>query len=259
MLSPSTSTKRGKKPKPLFHLFHHGINTTMHASTHSPSSLGSGSSVPLSSVITSPTTPIRRPRSKSVGKPSDQRSLARQQTFNKLCGEEPTPPLPPPVPPMPTKTTSTPTRRIRKYASAHDLQKAQQKEYQALQANRHVPLPTPPRRAMGRTRINDDDDDDDIPLADAMRRLPLSPRSPHHYHHQGIKSPMRSPHPMSPTRPKQPYYHPNASLLNDEQDDDDDEDLVPIAHLKLTDDPSFLKSAADKYKERVKERLRLED
>jgi hypothetical protein len=178
-----------------------------------------------------------------VGKPSDQRSLARQQTFNKLCGEEPPPP---PVPPMPTKTTSTPTRRIRKYASAHDLQKAQQKEYQALQASRQVPLPRHPTR---KNRI-EDDDDDDIPLADAMRRLPLSPRSPHHY--QGFKSP------MSPTRPKQPYYHPNPSLLNDDQDDDD-EDLVPIAHLKLTDDPSFLKSAADKYKQRVKERLWLDD
>ncbi|KAI8331899.1 hypothetical protein BC941DRAFT_437853 [Chlamydoabsidia padenii] len=248
-IKPSTSTKRSKKPKPLFHLFTHGINTQSQPASSSSSPLGSGSSVPLP---TSVINPPRRPRSKSVGRPTDQRSLARQQTFNKLCGD-----TPPPLPPMiPQKTTSTPTRRIRKYASAHDLEKAHQKEYQDLQANRHIPLPTTPTTRKLRhppPPPDDDDDDDDIPLADAMRRLPLSPRSPHHHHHH-------HPQAFSPLSPhRTPYYHPNASLLNDEQEDDDDEDLVPIARLKRTDEPSFLRSAADKYKERVKERLWMED
>ncbi|CAO3581983.1 unnamed protein product [Absidia cylindrospora] len=261
------------------------------SSPASSTSLGSGSSVPLSSVITSPIktraphmpSPSRcRQRSKSVGRPSDQRSLARQQTFNKLCGEDtpPPPPIPPipsmPVPPTPKKTISTPTRRIRKYASAHDLEKTHQKEYQELHANRHIPLPNSPihhsRKQAQFKNNNHDDDDDDIPLADAMRRLPPGPPSPalpqspshsrHHRHHrQNITSPTR---PLFHYQQQQPYYHPNSSLLNDDQEDDD-EDLVPIARLKIADhhpqrdESSFLKSAADKYKEKVKERLLMDD
>ncbi|KAI8079869.1 uncharacterized protein BX664DRAFT_341658, partial [Halteromyces radiatus] len=221
-LKPSSSTKRTKKPKPLFQ-----SNTT--------SSLGSGTTVPLSSSIISNnhhTVSRGRPRSKSVGKHADQRTIARQQTFDKLCGQT----TPPPLPPIPKQTTSTPTRRLRKYASAHDLEKPHNQPPPPLPISPHPlkkqpPLPSTPRH----TNIKyNDDDDDDIPLAATLRRLPQSPRSPY-------------------------YYHTNTSLLNDEQEDDD-EDLVPIARLRLTDDKpsSFLKSAADKYKEKVKERLHLD-
>ncbi|KAF7729325.1 hypothetical protein EC973_004581 [Apophysomyces ossiformis] len=96
------------------------------------------------------------------------------------------------------------------------------------------------RRYDGSSRgKDDDDDDDDIPLAAAAGMIPLSAASKYRTNNK----------------------HRPSSLLNDNDEDEDDKDLVPIAVLtqkeSIRDQDEYL-SAADKYKEKVKERLNLD-
>ncbi|CAO3623054.1 unnamed protein product [Mucor hiemalis] len=220
----------------------------------------------------------------------------RESALNKLCQREmnsPTSSLvdslpllsptysPPPVPPIPLRhqqqqqqpqqqpqsprSPQKPT--MRKFSSAHDLRKAGKLQQESIQQATIKPLPSPittkkkdlsrskslnngqqsPRKlhasksqqhllmpttpnvmALSRPRWppimnRDDDDDDDIPLG-------------------YLQSPVSRP----------------SSLLSDEEEEDD-KDLVPIAALESIDSPVDYQTAADKYKEKVKERLQLDD
>ncbi|KAI9262072.1 hypothetical protein BY458DRAFT_515366 [Sporodiniella umbellata] len=267
----NSTMKRSKKPKPLFGIFR--------SKTHKQDnlSLGSGTGpVPLQSVLSptpkpsisetkhplfSPQFPpkqIRRPRSRSVGPASSRMLNEREMALNKLCQNDNSPQSlddslallsPPPVPPIPTK------HQVRKFSSAHDLRKAAKanlpppppippvpkistsiqdlsrsrslnssrlkpsKSYQQLKCPKTATAATFPRR------LHDDDDDDDIPLG-------------------YLQSPISKP----------------SSLLSD-KDDDDDIDLVPIAKLACQEVNAIHEeymTAADKYKEKVIERLQLE-
>ncbi|KAI9010993.1 hypothetical protein CLU79DRAFT_709996, partial [Phycomyces nitens] len=222
--------------------------------------------------------PSGRPRSKSVGREAQRapprpchRSLtAREQTLNKLCqNEQPTPaslaniplspspsPSPsrsakrPPVPPIPFQhqpqmpisplSPTQPIHSIRKASSARDLRKITRHQQEAQQPALHTMPALPPiinaninrskslnapKKSSRRPKV---DDDDDMPLASTLLRQAKA----------------------------------NRSLLNDEEEEDD-KDLVPIATLSdcspHKSPPVGLKSAAAKYKEKVQERLQLDD
>ncbi|KAG0164616.1 hypothetical protein DFQ30_009701 [Apophysomyces sp. BC1015] len=182
-----------------------------------------------------------------------------------------------------------PTHKLRKISSAHDLYKANKHQRdcinttvekipmpkmdlarsRSLNAPKKARLPLVPsempfsssvsarQRPMQSSHIrvasasdtsrrfasnpnDEDDDDDDVPLAATAGIMPLSAISSMHQ--------------------KQPICRP-SSLLND-HDEEDDKDLVPIAVLAQTEikaDQEEYLSAADKYKEKVKERLNLDD
>jgi hypothetical protein len=224
----------------------------------------------------SPPTQQRRQRSKSVGRdPSTINNTSlrmlleeRENALNKLCKRDTTStslvdslPLlsptyhksPPPVPPIPLHHQQQPS--MRKFSSAHDLRKAARLQQESIQQTNDKPVPkldlsrsrslsssaprlqasksqqqlksptTPTRRRM--IQVQNDSDDDDIPLG-------------------YLQSPISKP----------------SSLLND-LEEDDDKDLIPIAAAIKNNTSSKLEekkeqqyqTAADKYKERVKERL----
>ncbi|KAI9304157.1 hypothetical protein BJ944DRAFT_231542 [Cunninghamella echinulata] len=232
MTSKINSTKRTNKPTPLYHLYSSQQQQQQQPQITSP--LGSGSNVPYSSMIsTTSHHHNKRPRAKSVGKMVDQKQLAREESFLKLCGQlTPPPPPPPPLPQQqqqryPTSTTSTPTRRLKKYPSSHDIQKINHHQKYFI----HQPIPLPHSPISPRNHHHDDDDDDDdIPLAATLNKKIV---------HKPI----------------------STSLLNDQDDDDDDTDLIPIAILKQSNNKNnteIYKSAADKYKEKVKEYLHID-
>lgn len=267
----NNNMKRPKKPKPLFGIFR------SKSQKQDNISLGSGTgSVPLHSILSptpkptmsdtrpqlfSPQLPpkqTRRPRSKSVG-PSSRLLNEREMALNKLCQNDNSPQSlddslallsPPPVPPIPMK------HQVRKFSSAHDLRKAAKttppplpppppvpkiststqdisrsrslNSYRLKSSKSHQQLKCP-KTATAATfprRIHDDADDDDIPLG-------------------YLQSPISRP----------------SSLLSDEEVDDDI-DLIPIARLNRHEAKAAHEeymTAADKYKEKVKERLHLED
>ncbi|CAO3646458.1 unnamed protein product [Cunninghamella blakesleeana] len=221
-------TQRPNKPSPINPLFQNHHHQEL---TSPPSSLGSNSgTLPFSSISPSSTTHYysTRPRAKSVGK-VDQRQLAREESFLKLCGQLTPPPPPPPPLSYSRSQHYPPSQPIKKYPSAHDLKKNLQHQKYNIDLHHHIPLPhspiSPNRDHYYQRHLNkdDDDSDDDIPLA--MK-------------HQKIK--------------KQPF------LLNDDQEEDDS-DLIPIGKLKSSKHHPHpnesMKSAADKYKEKVKEYL----
>lgn len=174
--------------------------------------------------------------------------IAREQALNKLCGhssspgsgirslqQRPPPPVPtyyrqhsPISPRFPQRTTppSSPAP-LRKASSAYDLQKAARHHHHAIHhcqqpipiSTHHYRYPNSPGYA-----TNKDDDDDDLPLA-------------------AVASPKTT---------------PTASLLmQDDSEEEDDKDLVPIASLATGHPSGQFLSAADKYKEKVKERLKM--
>lgn len=226
----------------------------------------------------------RRQRSKSVGRDPSTNTTnlrilleERENALNKLCKRDTTStslvdslPLlsptyqksPPPVPPIPLHHQQQPS--MRKFSSAHDLRKAARLQQESIQQASDKPMPktqtkdlsrsrslsssaaglrlqtsksqqqlksptTPTRRRMIKVQNdqNNQDDDDDIPLG-------------------YLQSPISKP----------------SSLLND-LEEDDDKDLIPIAaaiqknaNSKLEEkNEQLYQTAADKYKERVKERL----
>ncbi|KAI8890941.1 hypothetical protein K501DRAFT_235819 [Backusella circina FSU 941] len=213
----------------------------------------------------------RRPRSKSTSAHQQRSAEARllterENALNKLCSNEITSPTlkealpllsPPPIPRMPAAhqqqpmspiTPSSPVA-IRKFSSAHDLRKAAKLQQESIvHATDRIPIPklnkdlsrsrslNSPRHKQHQQQQNkrlprkcqlpdDDDSDDDIPLG-------------------YLQSPVSKP----------------SSLLSD-QEEDDDKDLVPIAvftQRKHAEEEEY-QTAADKYKERVKERLQLEE
>jgi hypothetical protein len=217
-----------------------------------------------------------RQRSKSVGRdPSTNNTNLRilleerENALNKLCKRDTTPtsladslPLlsptyhksPPPVPPIPLHHQQQPS--MRKFSSAHDLRKAARLQQESIQQTVEKPMPKPQVKDISRSRSlssprlhasksqqqlkspttptrrrmihvqNDSSDDDDIPLG-------------------YLQSPISKP----------------SSLLND-LEEDDDKDLIPIAAAiqsntssKPEEKKEQYQTAADKYKERVKERL----
>ncbi|ORE02011.1 hypothetical protein BCV72DRAFT_339020 [Rhizopus microsporus var. microsporus] len=230
----------------------------------------------------------RRPRSKSVGRdPSVTTRLLneREMALNKLCQKELNNPQslvdslpllsstvskPPPVPPIPVEHQSAHT--MRKFSSAHDLRKTARLQQEALDKLPPPPVPKTPTTP----KI-------DLSRSKSLNSYKLHPSKSHqHLNSKYTKWPNTA---TAATFPIQ--YHSNSnsdeddddiplgflqspisrpsSLLNDE-DEDDDIDLIPIAKLNQdvhnytnnTNNEEYL-TAADKYKEKVKERLQLDD
>ncbi|GAA5798050.1 hypothetical protein HPULCUR_003449 [Helicostylum pulchrum] len=291
---------RQRKPKPLFGLFRK--NKPGPVQVIVPTS--PLSSVPLHSIL-SPRSNIerlpkhsisdtknpllspqfqRRPRSKSVGRdPSAHIRLMeeRESALNKLCQREINSPnsslvdsLPllsptytaPPVPPIPAHH-----QPMRKFSSAHDLQKAAKIQQNSINQAQCQPLPK--RKDLSRSRS----------LNNTFPQKLQSSKS-----QQQLKSPI-SPNPMSRGRwpPSRNHINNNnnnnnnnssdddddiplgylqspisrpSSLLSDNEEEDD-EDLIPIARLNTDTSASDVdyQTAADKYKEKVKERLQLDE
>ncbi|KAI8148542.1 hypothetical protein BJV82DRAFT_592480 [Fennellomyces sp. T-0311] len=255
-----------KKPKPLFGLFR--SNKGNHSSKPSTSSTNSNTSnqatspppvqpmmgydpyAPVHSrpvdVTKKPTiTAARRPRSKSTAANTTQRVTAaqrahsmkvREETLSKLCGTSPVPtpstsspasrssrasPVQRPKVPQMPQFTPPGSPAMRKHASAHDLRQAARHQYDAIH-NYPMPLPSNSTSRAG--------------------------------------SPQRTGN-MSPRRRPQQYDDdddvPLAVTMRggllDDQAEEDDKDLVPIATALGT--RSGMRSAADKYKEKVKQQL----
>lgn len=260
--------------KPLFGLFR--------KNKPEPVLVPSSKSVPLGSILSpqrlpNPPPPLfspqlshhptvqTRPRSKSVGRdPSAHNRLMeeREYALNKLCQREITSPTsslaeslpmlspnyinppPPPVPPIP----QCHQQPMRKFSSAHDLRKAAKLQQESMNKAQFQPLPKKTDLARSRSLTNgqklqnfrqlplsptvartrwprNDDDDDDVPLG-------------------YLQSPISRP----------------SSLLSDHEEEDD-MDLVPIAILNtdtLAIDGDY-QTAADKYKEKVKQKLLFDD
>ncbi|KAI7847242.1 hypothetical protein BDC45DRAFT_526733 [Circinella umbellata] len=213
----------------------------------------------------------RRPRSKSTAATGQRVTMSaaqrahsvkvREQALNKLCGTSPTPSPSTSSPrspfqqrsPMPRQFTPpgspSPSPIIRKHVSANDLRQANKHQYDAIYNNNRIPIPSnstsrtgSPQRTHSPRMMptittktykkhqhqkpslpsDDEDSDDDIPLAVTMG--------------------------TTPTRNKKFY------LLDGVEDDDDDKDLIPIA-TALSMKGNGMLSAADKYKQKVKEQL----
>ncbi|KAG2224404.1 hypothetical protein INT45_002943 [Circinella minor] len=218
----------------------------------------------------------RRPRSKSTAATGQRITMSaaqrahsvkvREQALNKLCGTSPTPSPSTSSPrspfqqrsPMPRQFTppgspsSSPI--IRKHVSANDLRQANKHHYDAIYNNNRIPIPSnstsrtgSPQRTHSPRMIpttttttttnktykkyqqqkpslpsDDEDSDDDIPLAVTMG--------------------------TTPTRNNKNFF------LLDGAEDDDDKDLIPIA-TALSMKGNGMLSAADKYKQKVKEQL----
>ncbi|KAI9476557.1 MAG: hypothetical protein EXX96DRAFT_577554 [Benjaminiella poitrasii] len=230
----------------------------------------------------SPANQKRRQRSKSVGRePSSISQIRlleeRESAFKKLCQKEliNSPPIMspkqhshnpslPPVPPIPLchqQNTISPKsphiqKSIKKSPSAHDFRKIEKLHQETIQQTvNKVPMPTintncshnvSRSKSLGisshklkqsrsqqqlRTRTKncpETEDDDNIPLG-------------------FLHSP--------------PAISKPSSLLND-QEDEDDNDLIPIAAALATvkhfNEATNCQTAADKYKQRVKERLKFD-
>lgn len=175
----------------------------------------------------------------------------QQQPRSPLQQSQPRSPLQPQQQQMQRSPMSPQKPPMRKFSSAHDLRKAAKLQQDSIQQAQIKPLPikkdlsrsrslnngqhyakpptTPNVMALSRPRWppirseRDDDDDDDIPLG--YLQSPISP----------------------------------SSLLSDNEEEDD-KDLVPIGILNHTEVlENDYQTAADKYKEKVKERLHIQD
>ncbi|ORY94705.1 hypothetical protein BCR43DRAFT_494462 [Syncephalastrum racemosum] len=260
MASPTTSSSSGKKkPLPLFGLFRkmgskpssptrpakddpyapdeaHKQNFR-HSPLTPPPPIASTSCTPV--VQTQyPATTRRRPRSKSSAAADRQRAtlpqqqaahrarslVAREQTLNKLCQRERTPsPTSPNMARSPVSTPPLPPMpTLRKVSSAHNLQRITRHQQTAI---RETPASTMPHPK--------------------QQRKPLKPH---------IRANLNS-----TVRTSQ-----SANLIHEDDDDkplaymcdEDDRDLVPIAMLQNKKGDT-LQTAADKYKQRVMEQLRM--
>lgn len=121
-----------------------------------------------------------------------------------------------------------PLPAIRKYASAHDLRKTTNLQRHSVQLMlQYLPSLDRSKSLSSKSIEPDIDDDDNIPLG--YLQPPI-----HLFEH----------------------YNKRSSLLSD-REEEDDKDLLPIA-ITTTQELGF-QSAADKYKERVKEKLNMRD
>lgn len=262
MASPTMNTSTSKKkPLPLFGLFRKmgskpsSPTTPVKDDSHAPDETRSKENLrhspltpppPIASTSCAPvvqtqypTAARRRPRSKSSAAADRQRAplpqqqaahrarslVAREQTLNKLCQRERTPsPTSPNMARSPvTAPPVPPMPMLRKVSSAHNLQRSTR--------HQHITIRETPASTM--------------------------------------------PHPKQPRKPIKTQIRPNlnntmrasrsAKLIREDDDDkplaymcdEDDRDLVPIAMLQKKNDT--LQTAADKYKQRVMEQLRMED
>ncbi|KAI8362786.1 hypothetical protein BD560DRAFT_404096 [Blakeslea trispora] len=235
----------------------------------------------------------RRQRSKSVGRdssPNTSRLMEeRENALYKLCGNSPdstslvdslpllsptyNKAIPPPVPPIPLQhqlqsPTTEPSRpAVRKYPSAHDIRKAAKLQQDSIQQASAEKMPTQhkvqPRPSPNMTRSRS-------ASTSTHRRKPSPPpvMSPPLLPKQAIRHPLPVQHNDDddddvPLGFLQSPISKPSSLLSD-QDDEDDNDLVPIAVLTVSNSKQAVvkdkdyQTAADKYKERVKERLHLD-
>ncbi|KAI9351717.1 hypothetical protein BD770DRAFT_393960 [Pilaira anomala] len=296
MSDNNSLNNRPRKPKPLFGLFRKNKPGPVQVIVPTSPSY----SVPLHSILSPhnnierlPKTsmsdtrnPIlspqfqQRPRSKSVGRdPSAHIRLMeeRESALNKLCQREinsPTSSLvdslpllsptyssnnPPPVPPIPFQHKPT----MRKFSSAHDLQKVAKLQQDSINQAHTKPLPK--RKDLSRSRSLNNT------LPKVQQQQLRSPLTPTVFSRHPRWPPIRNDDNSSSSSSsssdddniplgylQSPISKP-SSLLSD-NDDEDDEDLVPIAKLNTdyTSDMDY-QTAADKYKEKVKERLQLDD
>lgn len=222
----------------------------------------------------------------------------RESALNKLCQKEinsPTSSLvdslpllsptysPPPVPPIPLRhqqqqqvlpqsPRSPQKSSMRKFSSAHDLRKAAKLQQESIQQATIKPLPAP----ISTTKKKD------LSRSKSLNNGPQSPRKLHNSKSQQHLLMPTTPNVMALSRPRWPPIMNRDDSSSDDDDDDiplgylqspisrpssllsdkeidDDKDLVPIAALESIDSPVDYQTAADKYKEKVKERLQLDD
>lgn len=222
----------------------------------------------------------------------------RESALNKLCQKEinsPTSSLvdslpllsptysPPPVPPIPLRhqqqqqvlpqSPRSPQKpSMRKFSSAHDLRKAAKLQQESIQQATIKPLPAP----ISTTKKKD------LSRSKSLNNGPQSPRKLHNSKSQQHLLMPTTPNVMALSRPRWPPIMNRDDSSSDDDDDDiplgylqspisrpssllsdkeidDDKDLVPIAALESIDSPVDYQTAADKYKEKVKERLQLDD
>lgn len=294
MSDNNTFNNRSRKPKPLFGLFRKNkpgpVQVIVPTSPSYPVPLHSILS-PHSNIERLPKTSMsdtrnpqfqQRPRSKSVGRdPSAHIRLMeeRESALNKLCQREinsPTSSLvdslpllsptyssnhpPPPVPPIPFQHKPT----MRKFSSAHDLQKVAKLQQDSINQAHTKPLPK--RKDLSRSRSLNNT----LPKVQQQQQQQLrSPVTPTVFSRYPRWPPVRNEYNSSSSHSdddniplgylQSPISKP-SSLLSDNEDEDD-EDLVPIAKLNTdyTSDTMDYQTAADKYKEKVKERLQLDE
>ncbi|KAI7895465.1 uncharacterized protein EV154DRAFT_495009 [Mucor mucedo] len=245
---------------------------------------------PPAATTTSRHTIQTRPRSKSVGRdPSAHSRLMeeRESALNKLCSREMTSPTsslaeslpllspsshhyyspnalhaPPPVPPIPKchqSPTTTTTSNMRKFSSAHDLRKAAKLQQECVIQAQTQPLPPPQMRDLARSRsFNGGQRSQRQPLSPVFMR----PRWPRYQAEEEDDDDVPLGYLQSPiSRP--------SSLLSDAEEEDD-QDLVPIAILNTAAAAGTMKTdtfaiendyqtAADKYKEKVKQKLQFDE
>ncbi|KAG2209542.1 hypothetical protein INT47_008386 [Mucor saturninus] len=287
------SMHRSRKPKPLFGLFRKNKPEPVLVPSSSNSvplqSIVNDPRLPRGNPLLSPQLPPpptqrhniqTRPRSKSVGRdPSAHSRLMeeRESALNKLCSREMTSPTsslaeslpllspsshhyyspnalqPPPVPPIP-QCHQSPTSNMRKFSSAHDLRKAAKLQQECLIQAQTQPLPPPQMRDLARSRsFNGGQRSQRQPLSPVFMR----PRWPR-YQAEDDDDDVPLGYLQSPiSRP--------SSLLSDAEEEDD-QDLVPIAILNtpaMKADTLAIESdyqtAADKYKEKVKQKLQFDE
>jgi hypothetical protein len=230
---------------------------------------------------------IRRPRSKSVGRDPSSFSHSqnsrlieeRESALNKLCQKEiiysPTSPAssahslslvdnslilatiaPPPVPPIPIQH-QPPQKQMRKFSSAHDLRKAAKLQQDQLAQLPQLPTPKQQQQQMSRSKslkLNHSKSHQQIPKLPTTPNVMLmsKPRYPPLFNSSKNDSDDDD-IPLGYLAAKQQNNKP-SSLLSDKEEDDD-KDLIPIATTTTVKNTNHFKTAADKYKLKVKERL----
>ncbi|EIE82044.1 hypothetical protein G6F46_007597 [Rhizopus delemar] len=248
----NSNIKRSKKPKPLFGIFR---TKTSEVKNPEPTYLPTQtlSSKPLTLGIRQFSQP-KRPRSKSDGNSTNRLFNEREMALKKLCQKElqhnpqslvdslpllisPTFHLPA-VPPVPINYRKP---NIRKISSAHDLQKAKKLHQASIYQSSSPPLP-------------------EISRSKSLSNIHQRKKVLKHLNTATVATFSRQDDDDVPLVFLQSLASKSSSLLND-SGEDDDMDLIPIAKLNhlLSNTQELYLTAADKYKEKVRERLLLDD
>ncbi|KAI9247484.1 hypothetical protein BDA99DRAFT_526012 [Phascolomyces articulosus] len=215
------------------------------------------------------TLPTRRPRSKSTAATGQRVTMSaaqrahsvkvREQALNKLCGTSPTPSpstssprsspfIRPPMPRQFTPPSSPLPPRMKKHASANDLRQANRHQFDAIyNSNQHYPVMMPvPSNSTSRTGS---------PQRMHSPRIMPSQHSPRMSPHRIVPSDDSDSDDDLPLAVTMGTTRNNLLLDHGGEEDEDDKDLVPIATALSVKGTGTMLSAADKYKQKVKEQL----
>lgn len=172
--------------------------------------------------------------------------MAREDALNKLCGVHPSPP------PSPHRSSAAVT------AAAADKYLISPTRKHHPTSKMQPPLIAPPsqcsqvpplRLVRGYSSADD---------LKRQHRSPPATKSSRRYHHDNDDDDEDDNIPLAYVTSPRSASKNSPSLLAEDREYVADEDLVPIASLSSNAMPSKLLSAADKYKETVKEKLDME-